>query len=116
MTTNTSELRVEFDVDDTLVMHGTPCDYPVELNYYGIPKQLAIHWEHVQLLKSYKARGYHITVQSANGQPWVAEVVDKLRLESFVDHIQAKAIKVVDDKEVGEAFGQRVYIPYREKA
>lgn len=116
MTKNPNELRVEVDVDDTLVIHGVSFGIPgfryVDLNYYGMPKRLAIHTEHVELLHSYKARGFHITVHSANGVGWCEEVVSKLGLEPVVDHIQSKTLKVLDDKSPGDATGQRVYIPF----
>lgn len=117
-----NELTVDFDVDDTIVMHY-PEQYATEsgrlpvmvkLDYYGMPKIVSVHEAHVELLKSYKARGFHITVHSNNGMPWAREVVTKLMLTSYVDVVKGKAIKHVDDQtEACHIVGQRVYIPYR---
>jgi hypothetical protein len=117
-----AELMVEFDVDFTLVMHypeqyATESNRPppiIKLDYYGMPKLVCVHEEHIELLKSYKARGFHITVHSNNGVGWVKEVVTKLMLNPYVDVVKGKAIKHVDDQtEACHIVGQRVYIPYR---
>lgn len=110
---NKQELRADFDIDETLVMEH-PEDYPgaeiIQLNYYGHKRLRAIHKEQVELLKAYKKRGYYIRAHSNNGWQWVKEVVDKLELQDFVNEIECKATKRVDDEAVP---GGHVYIPMR---
>lgn len=112
MRINQSELRAEFDVDNTIIMDVLPGELgEITINYYGESKQKNIHHEHVSLLKSYRERGYHVTVQSANGFAHALEVVTVLGLEEYVDVIQTKSTKVIDDLP-NCGYGERVYIPY----
>lgn len=112
MRVNQSELRAEFDIDQTLIMDVSPGELgEITINYYGEPKQKNIHHEHVSLLKSYRERGYHVTVQSANGWAHALEVITVLGLEEYVDVVQTKSTKVIDDLP-NCGYGERVYIPY----
>lgn len=114
MKINTNETVVEVDCDGTLILHDY-WDYPtlprVIINYYGVQKTVAIHTEHVDLLKSYKKRGFYIQVQSHNGFKHAKEVVTKLGLEDFVDEVRTKTSKNVDDIEKDTR--QYVYIPMK---
>jgi HAD superfamily phosphatase (TIGR01681 family) len=110
-----SELPVVIDVDNTLItefttapenIHGTN---ELTLNYYGQKVYAYPIAEHIDLLKSYKSRGYEITVWSANGSKWAAEVVKKLKLTDYVDIVASKPLKYVDDRDANN-WMQRVYI------
>lgn len=117
MKINKTELSVGVDVDDTLIIHDHE-KYPklekIEINYYGHKKIVAVHEDHVQLLKAYKKRGYEITVWSNNGVAHAVEVVRKLGLEDFVYEARCKFNKHMDDqKDATQIVGQHVYIPIR---
>ena len=107
-----SELPVAFDIDDTLVRNFTSkpgSKEDIKLNYYGQTVYAKPIIEHIDLLKSYKARGYEITAWSANGWTWAKEVICTLQLDEFVDIVASKPLKIVDDKPV-EEWAQRIYI------
>lgn len=118
MKINKNEMIVGVDVDETLVMHH-PEDYEniklVKLNYYGHPKEFGIHQDHIELIKAYKKRGFYVRVHSANGVQWAKEVVIKLGLEDFVDDVETKMAKFVDDKDALYVFGTNVYVPLKKK-
>lgn len=117
MVVNKNETIVAIDCDETLVMHDIEC-YPqlqmVELNYYGHKKTLAIHQDHVELVKAYRKRGFFVRVHSANGWRWAKEVVERLGLTDFVDEVETKIAKFVDDKDAQYVFGTNVYIPVKD--
>jgi beta-phosphoglucomutase-like phosphatase (HAD superfamily) len=112
MRVNTNENRVLIDVDKTLItnietesLNGDD----VKLNYYGQTVYVKTIDKHIDLLKSYKARGYEVIVNSANGFLWAKEVVTKLKLTQYVDEVATKPSKYVDDKDAN-TWMQRVYI------
>lgn len=111
MQISTNELRVVIDVDKTLVsdIKTTPSQDTIELNYYDQKVWVERIDKHIDLLKSYKARGYEVTVHSANGYRWAHEVVKKLELTPYVDRVETKPSKYVDDKDAN-TWMQRVYI------
>lgn len=118
MTVNKHEHIVNVDVDETLVLWSIkkyPSMKTAEFNYYGIKKTLAIHQEQIDLVKSYKKRGYYVRVWSANGWRWANEVVTKLDLQDFVDHVETKGTKFLDDhNKTIKVTGAHVYIPPEE--
>jgi hydroxymethylpyrimidine pyrophosphatase-like HAD family hydrolase len=119
MIVNRNENIVCFDVDETLVFHE-PEGYPqlakLDLNYYGHWKTFGIHEEHVKLLKAYKKRGFYVRVWSNNGFRWASHVVEQLGLADFVDIVETKPAKYVDDKvDAGQVIGQHVYVPVEKK-
>lgn len=69
-----------------------------EIDFYGMPKFCREITVHTEFLKSLKARGYFIRVHSGNGAAWAANVVKALKLEAYVDSIETKPVKVIDDK------------------
>ncbi len=105
-----------FDVDDTIVLWGDENSRPdkgkIELTnpYTGLVSYLKPHEPHIELLKQYKGRGYHIIVWSAGGALWANEVVSKLGLGKYVDIVMSKPVKYVDDKSCESWMGSRVYI------
>lgn len=119
MKINKNELRVPIDVDGTLI-DRLPTDIDpnsiknmfvtVDLNYYGKPVVKRIMKENIELLKSYKKRGYEVIVHSANGWKWCQEVVEKLGLTEFVDEVATKPMKYVDN-EPADSWCQQVFIP-----
>ncbi len=116
MKINTNELNIDFDVDETLILHDFE-SYPhlprVEINYYGMKTTVAIHTEHVKLLKSYKKRGFYLRVVTNNGYRHAKEVVTKLGIEDFVDEVCTKSTKYVDDTK--EDTRQHVYIKMKKE-
>lgn len=101
MKINKKENRITIDVDGTLV--NWPEDYSdkykgrIQMQWYDQTVYLEPIPYIIQLLQSYKTRGFSITVHSANGWKWAKEVVDKLELEDFVDMVETKPSKYVDD-------------------
>lgn len=116
MKMNDNEHIVLFDTDGTLILENYK-DYPkeqwVEFNYYGNTRIRVPHKEQIELLKSYKKRGFFIRVHSNNGKAWVEEVITKLNLTEYVDSGEAKACKFVDDEKLPSngIMGQHVFIP-----
>lgn len=112
MRINTNEQRVLIDVDLTLIEPNTNglglLNY-LTLNYYGKPLEFCPLIPHIDLLKSYKQRGYEVIVHSANGWQWAKEVVEKLGLTEFVDEVATKPLKYVDDKPA-DTWMHRVYL------
>lgn len=68
------------------------------IDFYGMPKYCREITVHTEFLKSLKARGYYIRVHSGNGAEWAANVVKALKLEDYVDSVETKPAKVIDDK------------------
>lgn len=122
MNFNDSETIVVCDVDDTLVMWGpdrnTPHEGAIAFKdpYDNSINYLRPHWMHVELLKKYKGRGFYIRVWSAAGCQWAKSVVETLGLTEFVDSVETKPIKylddITDDQRISRVLGARVYIPY----
>lgn len=105
-----AEHPVAIDVDETLVRDPRPGDLDViDLNYYGVATKKVPIQRHIDLLKSYKSRGYFVEVWSANGFAWAEEVITKLKLDAYVDLIKTKPEKYVDDK-LSDNWMQRVFI------
>jgi len=98
MRVNKNELRVCVDVDLTLVRPCRMDEVPNRLiDYYGEPRYRKPMLNNIALLKSYKARGYEVTVHSANGWQWAQNVVEALGLQQYVDEVATKFLKAVDD-------------------
>lgn len=110
-----SELLVAVDCDDTLCMWTDPTiDGPdkITINFAGKEVYLVPHQYHIDLVKMYKKRGYHVTVWSANGWEHAEQVVIALGLTDSVDVVQSKLTKHVDDSEDASGIlGPRVYCP-----
>jgi hydroxymethylpyrimidine pyrophosphatase-like HAD family hydrolase len=106
-----SELVVCIDVDETLIMNetGSGTGPRVAFDYYGKTVFRHPNIEHIELLKSYKKRGYEVVVWSANGWYWANDVIEGLKLKEYVDVVATKPIKYVDDKDANN-WMQRVYI------
>lgn len=117
------------DVDDTLIkwcepaqpmyiewgVHG-PIPGPmseqrgIKLDFYGTPKYVEEIKVHTEFLKSLKARGYYIRVHSGNGAKWAAQVVEALGLKDYVDSVETKPAKVIDDKPNENWMPQPIYL------
>ena len=104
-----TELLAAFDVDHTLIIPNVNGTH--ELLFAGEPLRFDPVWSHIKLLKSWKERGYFVIIWSHNGYKHALNVVECLQLQEFVDLIQTKPIKHVDDmKDVESIVGQRVWI------
>lgn len=113
---NTDQV-VCFDVDDTLIMWGLkdPSRWIAINDPYinGLINCVTPHELHIQLVKKYKARGCTVIVWSAGGVKWAHSVVKALKLEEYVDAVFTKPAKYVDDLNVNEWFGTKVYLPFK---
>lgn len=125
MIVNENECIVCSDVDDTLVIWDnkdfkTPGPGKIAFKdpYDNSINYLKVHWKHVDLLKKYKGRGFYIRVWSAAGGKWARSVVETLGMELFVDSVETKPMKylddITDDQRISRILGSRVYIPYEE--
>jgi hypothetical protein len=108
------------DVDDTLVMHRTSqydCLRSVVVkDPLGGPSILLDkNFAMIRLIKEEHARGATIVVWSRGGYQWAKNVVEALKLESYVTMIMSKPTIYFDDKPVEEWLKDRVYIGPNEK-
>lgn len=108
----TNEHIVQCDVDSTLVFECSEhhADAILVL-YYGIPKFVRPHQQHLNFLMALKARGYYIRVHSHNGYRWAEEVVNALKFENIVDEVCTKPSKTIDDMPFEEWLNPRIFIP-----
>lgn len=107
-----NELIVAFDIDNTLVFdcefgkHGS-----ILVDYYGNKKSVRMHFKHIELLRSFKKRGYFIIANSANGGIWAENVIKALGLEDQVDICMTKIKSYVDDLPCEKWMVDHIYIP-----
>lgn len=109
---NENELRVVVDVDGTLIKpisSGVLSNKAIDVDYYGTTKRVVPMKNNIDLLKSYKKRGYEVTVHSANGVEWVKNVIAALSLTEYVDKGETKPLKYVDDNDANN-WMQRVFV------
>lgn len=104
-----------FDVDGTLIKVPPPdCDvndiFTVTDPNTGTVKIRVKHQPNIELMKSYKARGFFIVVWSHGGSKWAKAVVEKLGLTDIVDQTQAKPNKMVDDLPVEKGLGHTIFV------
>lgn len=116
-----NENIVAYDVDDTLVMWDHLFDRPHD-NGLGEQAQAFIdpydnstnylfpHKKHIALLRKHKGRGCYVRVWSAAGVEWAEAVIKQLGLEEFVDSVETKPSKYVDDLPGNEILGTRIYL------
>jgi hypothetical protein len=108
-----NELSVFCDVDDTIlkwIEPTVPGIGKLEVEFAGKKVYLTPHQYHVDLLRMYKTRGYHITVWSANGPQHAAQAVRVLGLENIIDDARGKPSKYMDDSSDAAAIlGPRVF-------
>lgn len=108
-----NELMVACDVDDTILMWDNPTvNGPGKLavSFAGGVVYLTPHHYHVDLLRMYKERGYHVTVWSANGWRHAERACKVLGIEDVVDVVQCKLMKHMDDNPNAESvIGPRVF-------
>lgn len=90
------EVRVSFDVDETLVRFENEI--------------LIKHEAHIKALKLHWYRGHHVRVHSKGGGAWAEYIVKKLGLEDFVHESVAKDSWYIDDKKA-DAWMEHYYIP-----
>lgn len=109
-----NENVVCFDCDDTLVLWFSGCDPKDKVNilcpYSKTIDSLKPHKRHIDLLKKYKGRGMTVIVWSAAGYQWAEAVVKALELEDYVDFVQTKPSKYVDDMTAEHVLGSRIYL------
>jgi phosphoglycolate phosphatase-like HAD superfamily hydrolase len=91
-----SELIALCDVDNTLIKRVGYSD--LQLDYYGQLYYAVPLDKNIEFVKSLKARGYYIVLQSNNGWRWAKQVVEKLGIDHLFDECKSKPSKVVDDE------------------
>lgn len=111
-----SEDIAPYDVDETLILHDLTqhpryrkisVTDPVDLT-----KKITVrvHEPMVRLLKEQHVRGSHIIVWSRGGYRWALNVIQALKLESYVHIVMSKPLKYFDDVPVEQWLKDRVYI------
>lgn len=102
-----SENLVYVDVDNTLI-HRNPLG-EMSLDYYGINWYITPCSKNIEFLMSLKSRGYYVIVHSSNGWKHALNVVNLLELNAYVDEIKTKPQKYIDDENVQDWFGPKIY-------
>jgi len=112
MEVNYNENIVCVDVDLTLVSPTDSILRDIEIvnPYSNTKSKYKIHKYHVEILKQYKGRGCFIRVWSHGGVKWAETVVKALGLEDYVDSIETKPFKLVDDLPAEKIFKNIIYI------
>jgi|ERR1019366_275061 FMN phosphatase YigB (HAD superfamily) len=103
-----------YDIDDTIIMwnlEDKSKNIPIEDAYIkGVFNYVTPNENHIDLMKKHKARGMTIIVWSAGGVEHAESVIKALKLEEFVDAVFSKPSGYVDDLDVSEWIGRRIYI------
>jgi phosphoserine phosphatase len=125
MKINKSEFRVAVDIDDTLIMYPSKNADTATLKHRGYQTFTNIHtgelfWArpskvHIDLIKASKHRGYEVTVWSAAGWAHAEQIVKELGIEMFVDNIETKYTKLIDDLSPNEVFPIRIYLESKDE-
>lgn len=100
------------DVDDTLLLHDLSEfsdreQLEVECNgrtFIGVP-----HHKNISLLIKFYKLGYEVIVWSKTGKSWAEAVVRELTLGQYVSACLSKPDYYMDDREVEDWMGIRVY-------
>jgi len=109
------------DVDGTLIKYMSLSEYieykeqggiDVFKAYYGGEMMyLRPMRMNIALLKHHKTvRNFYIRVHSANGKEWAEKIVNLLKLNDYVDSIETKAHKCVDDKPISDWMPTRIFL------
>lgn len=113
-----NENVVWFDVDGTIIRRPKPgaaegmlipTGNAIEFERNGTTERLVPMMTHINLLKEFHNRGFHVIVHSHSGWKWAETVVTKLGLEPYVDEVKSKARDYVDDLDAN-AWMQRLFI------
>lgn len=125
MKINKSEHRVAVDIDDTLIMYPNKDADVAMLKHRGYQTFTNIYtgelfWArpskiHIDLIKASKNRGYEVTVWSAAGWAHAEQIVKELGIESLVDNIETKYVKLIDDLNPNEIFPIRIYLESKDE-
>jgi hypothetical protein len=107
------ESSVFVDVDFTILSWFDPTvngPGKVAVPFAGKTVFLTPHQYHIDLIKSYKQRGYYITVWSANGWEHAENACKVLGLTEVVDEARGKPTKHMDDSpDAAAILGPRVF-------
>ncbi len=107
------EHPMPFDVDNTLVTQvGFNIGPSISIlnPLTNTAHNYQIHQSHVRLLKEQFLRGRLVIVWSASGYAWAEAVVDALELKDFVHIVMSKPIAYVDDKDIVDWIGSRIFV------
>lgn len=115
MITINSDFIAAFDVDNTLITPEKNNPHPDDVlsivdPYTNTTKKRIAYKPNIELMKSYRSRGYTIVVWSHGGYRWAEAVVKALNLQNIVDYCQAKPSKMVDDLPVDKGIGQTIFV------
>lgn len=112
-----TDFSANIDVDDTLILweegFELPGDDKIQITcpYDGKVTYHRVHQRHVDFIKKLKARGYTIVIWSSAGARWAEAAVNALGISEYVDWIQTKPVKVLDDlSDPREIIGDPFYL------
>lgn len=99
MKINSNEQIVLVDVDDTLVTFNFKKKEKgiLTVDFKGLKFKIKPLEKHIELLKQLKYRGFYIRVHSQGGKDWARLIVEKLKLNKFVDSVESKPKWYIDD-------------------
>lgn len=104
-----TEMVVAIDVDGTLIRPNPKGS--IQLPYGSTICSFEPIVEHIELLKSYKQRGFFIMVWSHGGNRHARLTLEALKLERYVDLVLTKPSKHIDDKQtIEDIVGTRIFI------
>ena len=114
MVTIKSELIRPFDVDGTIIIHGSDHHCKTKVNIYDPIENRTItagvNEPMVRLLKEEAARGGYIIVWSRGGYAWARAVVEALGLTREVSLVMSKPMVYFDDMNVEHWLKDRVFL------
>lgn len=109
---------VPCDVDSTLVFDKSDLELehsvePITVYCWGRHIEVYPHWRNIRLLEKFHNRGYRPWVQSHSGEDWAEAVCKALGLDRLDPIYSRKTRYYIDDIDVKEWYGQRVYRDFK---
>lgn len=109
---------VPCDVDSTLIFDWSDLELehnvePVTVRCWGREIQVYPHWRNADLLRKFHQRGYTPFVHSHSGEDWAEAVCNALGLGDLGCVYARKSKYYIDDLDVKEWYGQRVYRDFK---
>jgi hypothetical protein len=102
----------EFDVDDTIIMWDLS-KYKklkkITVKYRGKAIKLVPHTKNINLLIKLSKIGWFIRVHSGSGMEWARAVVKALKIEPYVNTVEAKPLGISDDQPPGDGLAYKAW-------
>jgi len=100
-----------FDVDETLISWSAPSGtHDFELTHNGVTRTGKVLTRHVDRIIMHKFWGNGVVVWSKSGKSFAKAVIQKLKLEKYVDVVMAKSSFYYDDKKCEEFMGEHRFL------